>query len=116
MLDKTNRSILPKKNTPEREMVSKNTGNLMIKQKETDIKFGNHRNNHNYLPWQQAAITVDESTVNDKTNYLQQNCVEAEESPTQNQSSKAFPTLRDITGKSTTSSATNVSRRIRKTF
>ena len=41
----------------------------MLEQKETRIRFTNHKKSHNYLSWQQAAIAVEESVVNDKKNY-----------------------------------------------
>ena len=50
----------------------------MVETKETRRKFRNYRNYNNYL-WQQAAIAVEESMVNDKNNYLQQKYVEVEE-------------------------------------
>ena len=49
--------------------------------------------------------------VNGRNNYLQRKCVEAEEAATRNQSSKLFSVIRDITGKSTTNSATNVNKK-----
>ena len=59
--------------------VSENTDNLMVETKETHRKFRNYRNDNNYLSWQQAAIAVEESMVNNKNNYLQQKYVEVEE-------------------------------------
>ena len=49
--------------------------------------------------------------VNDRNNYLQQKCVEAKEAATENQSSKVFSIIRDITEKSPISSATNVNKK-----
>ena len=86
----------------------------MLEQKETRRKFRNQGNDQNYLSWWQAAIAVEESMVNDRNNYLQRKCVEAEEAATRNQSSKLFSVIRDITGKSTTNSATNVSKKKQK--
>ena len=44
----------------------------MLEQKESRIRFTNQRNSYNYLSWQQAAIAVEESMINDKTNYQPQ--------------------------------------------
>ena len=63
------------------------------------------------MSWQQPAMAVEESMVNDKNNYQQQKYVEAIETATQKQSSKVFSIIRDTTGKLTASSATNVNKR-----
>ena len=60
-----------------------------------------------------ATIAVEESLVSNKNKYLQQKCFEAKEAATQNQPSKDFSIIRDITGKSTINSATNVNKRNR---
>ena len=46
-----------------------------------------------------------------KTNCLHQRCVEAAEAAIRNQSLKLFSIIRDITGKLTTNSVTNVNKR-----
>ena len=51
------------------------------------------------------------SMVNDKNNYPQQKCVEPKEVATRNQSSQVLSIIRNITRKSTTSSATNMNKR-----
>ena len=71
-------SVLPKrKRQRERERkkerestdsFSKSTDSFMFRQKETCRKFRNYRNDHNYLSYCQAAITVEDSMVNNKTN------------------------------------------------
>ena len=68
IVDKTGKSVRPKRKHQREKWVSENTDNLMLEQKETCRKFRNHRNDHIYLSWRQAATTVEESMVNDRNN------------------------------------------------
>ena len=51
IVDKTNKSVLPKRKHQRENWVSENTNNLLLERKETHRKFRNHRNDHNYLSW-----------------------------------------------------------------
>ena len=79
IVDKANYLFFLKENARERERerkkerestdsFSKSTDSFMFRQKETCRKFRNYRNDHNYLSYCQAAITVEDSMVNNKTN------------------------------------------------
>ena len=77
IVDKANYLFFLKENARERERkretestdsFSKSTDSFMLRQKETCRKFRNYRNDHNYLSCCQAAITVEDSMVNNKTN------------------------------------------------
>ena len=85
ILEKANRTILPKRKKQRDKWVSKDSDDLMQEQQRARTNFRNHRNDQNYLSWRQAAIAVEESLANDKTSYLQQKCSEAEEASRQNQ-------------------------------
>ena len=77
IVDKANYLFFLKENAREREREKKRERALtvlakalsfMFRQKETCRKFRNYRNDHNYLSYCQAAITVEDSMVNNKTN------------------------------------------------
>ena len=81
IVDKANYLFFLKENARERDRekerereresndsFSKSTDSFMLRQKETCRKFRNYRNDHNYLSYCQAAITVEDSMVNNKTN------------------------------------------------
>ena len=75
IVDKVKYLFFLKENARERERerestdsFSKSTDSFMLRQKETCRKFRNYRNDHNYLSCCQAAITVEDSMVNNKTN------------------------------------------------
>lgn len=56
-------------------------------------------------------MTAEESLANDKTIFLHQKCMEAENASKLNQSSKVYSIIRDITRKSTVNSAMLVNKR-----
>ena len=64
-------------------------------------KYRNYRNQENYDNWREAAKLTGVSFENDRQQFLENKCLQAEQAAHPNQSSKVYFIIRDISGKST---------------
>ena len=74
-------------------------------------KYRNHRNQENYDNWREAAKLTGVSFENDRQQFLENKCLQAEEAVHPNQSSKVYFIIRGISGKSTINTAKLVNTR-----
>ena len=74
-------------------------------------KYRNHRNQENYDNWREAAKLTGVSFENDRQQFLENKCLQAEEAAHPNQSSKVYFIIRGISGKSTINTAKLVNTR-----
>ena len=96
-LNKTAPKSLPKKKKKAKKpWVSVQSSDLIEQQWSAQERYQNHRNSKNYKTWRNIAELADTSLVNDKTNKIEQMCVEADAASKRNDTKELFNTVKKL--------------------